>query len=109
VTTQPGNASPLGASATDNGFNFAVYVDGATQVNLCFYTSDGKLAYNLPMQRSESVWHLSVGGDSAQYLYCFEVEREGATQQLSDPYAKNLNLLAVWRKRKTWPAPSQRR
>ncbi|AFM11380.1 glycogen debranching protein [Turneriella parva] len=105
MTTQPGNASPLGPSAHGNGYNFAVYVDGATQVNLCLYSRSGELLHTLPMQRSESVWHLTIIGGAPDLIYCFEVERAEIKQQLCDPFAKNLNLLAEWRKRKAWPAP----
>jgi len=104
VTTQRGTTSPLGACATANGYNFAVFAEAATQVNLCFYSSDGQLLHSLPMQQSDSIWHIEVSHNLDQHLYCYEVERSGTNYPLSDPFAKNLNTLAAWRKHKTWPA-----
>ena len=105
VITHPGSASPYGASTHEDVTNFAVVVKAAGQVHLCLYSDSGKPDQVLPMHNSEDTWHLAVKGDIARFWYCYEVERDGEKQHLSDPFAKNLNRLAEWRKQKLWPAP----
>jgi glycogen operon protein len=41
IVLQPGESSPLGATWTEAGVNFAVHCDGASQIELCLFDSSG--------------------------------------------------------------------
>lgn len=106
VKAERGAPSPFGVSAQNGVFNFAVYAEGVTYVNLCLSDTSGKLIAKIPLQCENNVWYAAISGGVAEYLYYYEIERDGKLLQLSDPFARNLNTLHLWRKGKLWPAPA---
>jgi glycogen operon protein len=56
---QPGSPSPLGATWTGDGVNFAVFSSGATRIELCIFDPAGEreLARLALPERSDNIWH----------------------------------------------------
>lgn len=106
MRTEAGNPTPAGVSRHDGNFNFSVLAQNATQVNLCLFDSRGTLHKRIPLHSTGDTWHAAVAAPLHDFLYCYEVLREGAEPlKLADPYARSLNRLHTWRRNKTWPAP----
>ena len=55
---RPGSPDTLGASAYDDGANFAVYSSVAERIELCLFDSTGRPTrwHELP-EREDGVWH----------------------------------------------------
>lgn len=105
VKVEPGTPAPFGVSQQNGIFNFAVFAENASALSLCLYTHAGELHGKIAMQRTADIWHLAIAEDISQFLYCYELERDGQSLQLSDPYARSLNTLHHWRREKLWPVP----
>ena len=97
----PGQPSPLGATLTDEGVNFAVYSEGAERLELCLFdTPDGEPIETIPFfEKMGYIWHSFVPGLKAGQLYGlrahgpYEPEkglRFNAAKLLVDPYARAL-------------------
>lgn len=101
-----GSPFPLGATVTQNGVNFAVVSEDASQLYLCLFDMSGNEQASLPFtQKHLGIWHMEVLGLTEGQHY--GLRAEGAfepTQQqvfnrqklLIDPYAKNLSDKLVW-------------
>eukprot|EP00271_Cylindrocystis_brebissonii_P014372 TRINITY_DN35711_c0_g1_i1.p1 TRINITY_DN35711_c0_g1~~TRINITY_DN35711_c0_g1_i1.p1 ORF type:complete len:914 (-),score=89.55 TRINITY_DN35711_c0_g1_i1:950-3463(-) len=104
-TPQRGSASPFGATARDNGVNFAVQSSSATTISLCLFTEDdlqkGVVSTEVPLHpilnRTGNVWHIFLPGLSKKLLYGYRVDgkylpeeglRFDASKVVLDPYAK---------------------
>jgi len=93
---RPGRHAPLGATYDGKGVNFAVYSEGATQLDLCLFDASGGETRVPLTQRSNFVWHGYVPGISPGQRYGyrahgrFEPEsglRYNPNKLLVDPYA----------------------
>jgi len=100
-----GEPFPLGATAYENGCNFAVYAPDAKLVALCLFNSDTEEATEelLLPEKTGDVWHGFVPEVKAGQLYGYRVERgEGqlnavpTDKLLIDPYAKKLSRPIHW-------------
>ncbi|HEU4486243.1 MAG TPA: glycogen debranching protein GlgX [Povalibacter sp.] len=103
VVLQPGSPSPLGATLTAEGVNFAVYSSGASKVELCLFDAGGEYEvarFALP-ERTESVSHgfLPLPHGVAGLVYGYRVYgpfdpqyglRYNPAKLLVDPYARAL-------------------
>ena len=96
-----GCPSPLGATVTAEGVNFALYSKYATEVFLLLFdTPDGEPADVIQLRhRDKLTWHASVKGLKPGQLYGYKVRGEyrpdlglrfNDAKLLLDPYAKAL-------------------
>ena len=97
----PGHFAPLGATLSEDGVNFALYSQHATEVWLLLFEDPaGKPTDTIRLERrSRFVWHVFVHGVSAGQLYGYKVcgpfdPRHGLRfnthKLLIDPYARAL-------------------
>jgi len=95
----PGANSPLGATATAAGVNFALYSQHATDVSLLLYSAgDGAPTDVIPLKGpTNGIWHIHVVGIGAGQLYSYRVGgqydpsnglRFNTAKVVLDPYAK---------------------
>ncbi|MEM6774325.1 MAG: glycogen debranching protein GlgX [Pseudomonadota bacterium] len=105
--TQPqltllGQDAPLGATATDDGVNFALFSAHAEKVELCLFDNTGqKQTHCLPLQRHDSqVWTTFVPGLLPGARYGYRVHgpwdpdrghRFNPNKLLLDPYARRID------------------
>ncbi len=99
----PGRHHPLGATADEEGVNFAVYSSGAERVELCIFDPDdpAKELRRIPLPETTAhVWHGYVPGLKPGTLYGFRAWgpyqpekglRFNGNKLLIDPYAKALS------------------
>jgi isoamylase len=76
ITTYPGSPYPLGATANDEGVNFALYADNATGVELCLFNSpdDPQAAATIKIiERTHQIWHVFLPGIKPGQLYGYRV------------------------------------
>lgn len=106
--TERGLPSPLGATLTTKGANFAVYCPGAKAVTLCLYSHDTEesVAEILLSGKTGDVWHVFLQGVEEGQLYAYRVERAEqflhtvtSEKLLIDPYGKMLNRPIHWNAR----------
>ena len=94
-----GTDSPLGATPTATGVNFAIFSQHATDVYLLLYsTADGQPTDVIPLQGpTNGVWHIHVDGVEAGQLYGYRLGgpfdpaaglRFNTAKVLLDPHAK---------------------
>jgi len=112
LTVLPGNPFPLGATVCKDGVNFAVFSRNGTKVVLdLFRTSEDSEPYtqielNPQQHRTGDVWHAFVPGLTAGTLYLYQVDgpfepfeghRFNFNQFLTDPYAKALTPVSLFK------------
>jgi len=105
LTLTGGMASPLGATVTTDGVNFAVFSDNATAMTLCLFDEDGReTRIDLP-ERDGGVWHGHVAGVRTGQRYGYrahgpyrpdEGHRFNPNKLLMDPYARALTGHPTW-------------
>nr|AAZ81835.1 isoamylase isoform 1 [Pisum sativum] len=100
-----GFPSPFGATAQEDGVNFAIYSLNAHSATLCLFTlSDFKnnkvteyIALDPLVNKTGCVWHVFLKGDFKDMLYGYKFDGKFSPQQghyydssrvLLDPYAK---------------------
>ena len=99
MVARPGRAYPLGATASAEGVNFAVYSANAHLIELCLFSPDGRkeLARVALSERDGDVWHLFIEGMHPGQLYGLRAHGPYAPEQghrfnphklLMDPYAR---------------------
>jgi isoamylase len=108
ITTYPGSPYPLGATANDEGVNFALYADNATGVELCLFNSsdDPQAAATIKIiERTHQIWHVFLPGIKPGQLYGYRVygpykpeegHRYNHHKLLIDPYAKAVAGIIEW-------------
>jgi len=106
-TLLPGKPYPLGATAYRRGTNFAIFSEGATRVDLCFFDPDGTQTDFVTLrERTALVWHGFVNGVRAGQLYGYRVDGPwdplkghcfNFNKLLVDPYAKAISGEVDWR------------
>jgi isoamylase len=110
LTVRPGSRQPLGATAQDDGVNFAVFSPRATQVWLRLFRSPAdvepvaELELDAAAHRTYGFWHVFVAGARAGWLYTWRADgpdepaaglRFDAQRELLDPWARIVSD-AVW-------------
>ena len=106
-TLLPGKPYPLGATAYRRGTNFAIFSEGATRVDICFFDPDGTQTDCITLrERTAFVWHGFVNGVRAGQLYGYRVDgpwdpqfgsRFNFNKLLVDPYAKAISGDVDWK------------
>ncbi|HEY2799205.1 MAG TPA: glycogen debranching protein GlgX [Chthoniobacterales bacterium] len=104
----PGRPSPLGATYTGAGVNFALFSENATRVELCLFDSPGAetecLRIALP-EKTNQVWHGFSPDLSPGQIYGYRVYgpdepsrgyRFNPQKLLLDPYAKLIARDLTW-------------
>ena len=103
-----GRPSPLGATVTKDGVNFALFSENATGVDLCLIDDPAAPAETLRirmLEKTNHVWHCFLPGLKAGQLYGYRVHgpyeperghRFNAHKLLLDPYARRLAGRLVW-------------
>lgn len=103
---ETGSPAPLGATADENGTNFAVFSSIADAVELCLFDAAGNETqrHELP-GRSEDIWHGYMPGVGHGQRYGYRVRgpyspRDGLrcnpAKLLIDPYARELAGEFAW-------------
>jgi len=110
VSTRPGTREPLGATAHEDGVNFAVFSPRATRVWLRLYrgATDAEPAVELELDaavhRTFGFWHVFVAGARAGWFYTWRADgpdepaaglRFDARRELLDPWARLVSD-ALW-------------
>jgi isoamylase len=104
----PGNPYPLGATWDGEGINFALFADGATEVELCLFNkhTDAEEYKKIKiLERTHQVWHVYIPELAPGQLYGYRVHgpyephngnRYNANKLLIDPYAKAIAGDVQW-------------
>jgi isoamylase len=93
-----GFPSPLGASKQERGLNFALAAEHASTVKLCLFTPKASHPFlEVPLQKTDGVWHVLVRGLPPHIEYGYLVDDSKVL--LSDPYATALNAGHLWGER----------
>jgi len=105
VEALPGLPLPYGATFSNQGVNFSVYIKEAAQVTLCLFDENH---LNTPLQEIElkpdqnqtgDVWHIYVKNLPAYVVYGYRVKpkaNEETSYLLLDPYAKAVASRSQW-------------
>ena len=106
-TLIPGRPYPLGATVTSKGTNFALFSEGATKVDVCFFDADGKQTDCVTLrERTAYVWHGLIRDIVPGQLYSYRVDgpwepekghRFNYNKLLVDPYAKAIAGQVDWK------------
>ena len=104
---EPGLPYPLGATADDEGVNFAIFSAHADSIELCLFDPSGRkeiARYHLP-ECSDEIWHGYLPTVRAGQLYGYRAHgpyrpehghRFNPHKLLLDPYAKKLAGQLKW-------------
>jgi glycogen operon protein len=104
----PGRPTPLGATWVGDGVNFALFSEGATEVELCLFASDDPARETERIRLREvsgHTWHGFIPGLQPGQLYGYRVNgaydpehglRFNAAKLLIDPYARALAGVVDW-------------
>jgi isoamylase len=105
-TLLPGRPYPLGATRSGKGTNFALFSEGATRVDLCFFDADGRQTGCVTLrERTAHVWHGLLCDIKPGQLYGYRVhgpwepekgQRFNPAKLLIDPYAKAISGKVDW-------------
>src|ERR1700734_4493839 len=77
-TLLPGRPYPLGASYSGKGTNFAIFSEGATGVELCFFNEEGKQTDCVTLrERTAHVWHGFICNIQPGQLYGYRLGGPG--------------------------------
>ena len=100
-TLLPGRPYPLGATASSKGTNFAIFSEGATKVDVCFFDADGTETDCVTLrERTALVWHGLVRNIKPGQFYGYRIDgpwepekgrRFNYKKLLLDPYAKAIS------------------
>ncbi len=106
-TLLPGKPYPLGATASKEGTNFALYSEQATGVRVCFFDEQGKEADCVALkERTAFVWHGFTRGIKPGQRYGYRVDgpwepdaglRFNSAKLLVDPYARAIAGEVDWK------------
>ena len=98
-----GVPDPLGVSFQGSEVNFSVFSANAHEVILCLFTLEKKQISEIPMHRTEDVWHVSIHGLALPLLYAYQANGPQTPPHyfrpdllLLDPYAKEISSAHEW-------------
>ncbi len=104
----PGLSSPLGASLTDSGVNFAIFSENATRVELCLFDlpeAQGESHRITLPEKTNQVWHGCLPDVKPGQIYGYRIHgpddptrghRFNPRKILLDPYAKQIARDLRW-------------
>ena len=110
--TSVGAPSPLGATPSVDGVNFAIFSEHATSMELLIFAKYGDekpfkiIQLDIQRHRTNKVWHIFVKGMNPKYFYAYRADgpnnpREGfcfdRDKVLIDPYAKGTDY-SLWQR-----------
>ncbi|HTC68098.1 MAG TPA: glycogen debranching protein GlgX [Acidothermaceae bacterium] len=99
MDTWPGRPFPLGATADDNGTNFALFSEHASAVDVCLFDDKGNET-RAPLTETFHTWHGYLPGVGVGTRYGFRVDgdfdpangfRFNHNKLLVDPYARAID------------------
>jgi len=106
VALVPGRPTPLGATVTPDGVNFAVHSSVAEAVTLCLFDADGRETRRLELPAcDDATWHGFLPGAGPGLRYGYRVRgpyrpslglRCNPHKLLVDPYARALEGRFAW-------------
>jgi len=106
-TLLPGRPYPLGAKATSQGTNFALYSEQATGVQVCLFDDAGNQTNCVDLrERTAFVWHGLIRDIRPGQRYGYRVDgpweperglRFNKAKLLVDPYAKAISGKVDWK------------
>lgn len=107
--TQSGVAEPLGVSAVNDGFNFALFSDHASSVTLYLYTKDSDQPSTFALEKSETplgnIWHIWVSGITEDTTFLYQIDGISEPENglfflpeslFIDPYTKCFESSRTW-------------
>jgi isoamylase len=106
-TLLPGRPFPLGTTYSSKGTNFAIFSEGATRVDICFFDSQGKQTDCITLrERTAFVWHGLIRDIKPGQLYGYRIDgpwepenghRFNPAKLLVDPYAEAISGQVDWK------------
>src|SRR5579862_2397815 len=95
--TSPGQPSPLGATKSDDGVNFAFHSSADEDVSLVLFAPGEKTPFahftlNPDINRTDKIWHIEVKKLACLFDYGIQIGKE----LLLDPYATCVNTSHEW-------------
>ena len=95
--TKRGCPTPLGASKSDEGVNFAFHATAEKNVSLLLYSTNSKtpftqIALDPKVHRTGSIWHVCIQNLPHTFDYGIKI----GSHILIDPYAKEVNSKPDW-------------
>src|SRR4051812_23908033 len=103
--SRPGRPTPLGATWTGDGVNFALFSGSAEAVELCLFDSEGSETRVAVTAKTDQVWHCFLPGVLPGQEYGYRVHgpyaprlglRFNPSKLLLDPYAKATSGVFRW-------------
>jgi len=110
---QPGKPIPLGCTSIGQSFNFAIYSDQTTSLNLVLYTNNlQNPLISIPLDsvnnRTGKTWHIEINGLPDRFEYGYQIRNtqgNGKSEEekysytwLNDPYARAYSGGEIWGK-----------
>jgi isoamylase len=100
ITITEGETTPLGATASEDRINFAIYTP-AESVRLLLFPlekSNPSVVIDLDpaIHKSDKIWHVALKGLPADFDYSWEINGH----RLCDPYAKALASPRLWKQKR---------
>ena len=101
----PGTNAPLGVTLTEDGANFAVFSDHASQIYVCLFDSEGNETRIALPEREGGVFYGHINGIKDGQHYGLRAQgpyrpdeghRFNVNKLLIDPYARELTGAPVW-------------
>ncbi len=111
--THKGSPAHLGVTLKEEGLNFALFSEHATQVALCLFELGAKkpfleITFDPQIHKTGYVWHILIADlPSYHWEYAYRIDGPNDLEKglfynkkllLSDPYAKGLNTSCEWGK-----------
>jgi glycogen operon protein len=98
IKATPGKPTPLGATATADGINFAIQSRSARQLYLLIYPVQSQNPIEFPMdQRTGDIWHIHLSTISMPVEYSYKIFTETNHEyNISDPYSHALTGAENW-------------
>ncbi len=104
--TSLGSTFPLGATLYEDGVNFAIFSENATDIELCLFDEEDNETQRIQLkERYHHVWHVYVIGLTSGRHYGYRMDGEynpskgmrfNKNKLLIDPYAKALSGTIKW-------------
>ncbi len=104
-----GSPTPLGATASTKGINFAFHAKKEQVSLLLFKPNTEKPFLILPLDpsynKTKDIWHVFIKELTPPFEYSIKIE--GEKQPILDPYSKSISLVGAWKEPNTLPLKSR--